>query len=321
MAYSYDRRIAAGPALTEWDFGRFRITAPDKVKQFLEDVLGRVDKSYSKAGFPLGKRIEVKMGSGRSDAAAYFQPQGNYIGIMSKAIRGGILYESLVHELAHWFHFNRLSGGFHNSDVLDKYDEVIESQGGEVAPDVDLGELEKKLKSLKRKRLTLLKKIGKVGRFKVPGHEDRVRRSGGKYVREVWTYGVQPMQGGLPFIKLRIENPSASDLKKKPLPTSGFHEGKYHDLVPVEFLLPGLGSMATKWKRLQAEINEVEEAIVVYRRRHHGTGRYEETLSDWMATEYGKTDVEEWFAELMTVAVLNPAKLSKPAMAWLHSLA
>jgi hypothetical protein len=309
------RFLTAAPELEEWDFGRFHITADPKARQLLEEALGRADKAYSQAGFPLGKKVDVRTGT-RSGGAAYFVPRGNYIEISSRVIRIGALFEGLVHELAHWFHYNRLPGGFNNEDVWDKHDEIIEGRGGPEAPFADLDQLKKKLTSLKRKRTALFKKISKAGKFNLPGYEDRIGRSG-KYVREVRTFGVQPMRGGQKLIKMEIFNPSPSDLEGNP--QKSLSEGGIYAYVPVQEVLPGLPTLASAWDKLDAEIRETEDAISTAHNRDRTTDRYQTSLDDWMPTEYGKTDVDEWLAELLTMAVLG--RVSKPVLDWLKSLA
>jgi len=306
------RRFVGGPELPEWDFGRFHIKAPSKAKQALEEALGRVDKDFAKAGFPLGKRIEVEAGTGRTGKAAYFHPSQNYIEVMPSGFRGA-LYEVLVHEMTHWFHHNRL--GLGNRVILDKHNEVVEGRGGPEEAFADLKALEKKLKSLKRKRTNLIKKVGKAGSFSLPGYEDRQLRSG-KYVREVTAVGTQAMRGSPPFIKLKVTNPSPSDLKQEDTMFG------VRIVVPVQEVLPGLPALASVWERLDDEIRETERGIL-QARRQDTTEAYKVPgagLDDWMPTEYAKNDFKEWFAELMTVAVLHPARLSKPVLNWLRSL-
>jgi len=307
------RRVVGAESVEEWDFGRFHITAPSRVKRDLEAALGRVDKDFAKAGFPLGKSIEVEAGKGRTGKAAYFHPSRNYIEVMPSGFRGA-LYEVLVHEMAHWFHHNRL--GLGNRAILDKHDEIVEGRGGPEVPFADLKSLEKKLKSLKRKQTNLIKKIGKAGSFSLPGYEDRQRRAG-KYVREVTAVGAQAMRGALPFIKLRVANPSPSDIEQ-----GDPNAFVFNIVVPVGEVLPGLPALASAWEQLDDEIRETERGIL-QARRQDTTEAYKVPgagLDDWMPTEYAKNDFKEWFAELMTVAVLQPARLSKPVVGWLRSL-
>jgi hypothetical protein len=176
--------------------------------------------------------------------------------------------------------------------------------------------LEKELASLKRKQMALVKQVEKAGSFSLPGYEDRQRRSG-TYTRQVTVWGVQAMRGALPFIKLKVTNPSPSDIKQGDPNAFAFTI-----LAPLEDVLPGLPSIASAWKQLGDEIETTERRLLQARRQNttEAYARPGDDLDDWMPTEYAKNDFKEWFAELMTVAVLHPAQQSKPVKDWLHSL-
>lgn len=309
------RRFLAAAELAEWDFGRFHITAPSTVREDLEKILDRLDKSFAHAGFPLGERIKIEAGTGRTGHPAYFHPGQNTIEVMPSGFRSA-LYELLVHETAHWFHYNRL--GLGNKAILDKYHEVLRARGrGVEEPYAALKALEKELASLKRKQTALIKKIEKAGSFSLPGYEDRQRRSG-EYTREVTVMGIQAMRGSLPFIKLKVTNPSPSDIAQRDPNAFGFHGIS----VPLTEVLPALPSIAAAWKQLDEEIHATEYRLLQARRQDttEAYARLGDDLDDWMPTEYAKSDFKEWFAELMTVAVLHPSQQSKTVRDWLHSL-
>jgi hypothetical protein len=312
------------------DHGIFKVTMAPKdepLRQVAVDLLERVARDYQAAGYPLKAPVRVLVqGAKGTNRSKYFHEPYNLVQLLPRPMsKESDFYHTVIHELAHWYHGNRVAGGFGNSTIREKYIHVMKSFRGTDQATVGT-ELDKIHVLIERARLKIEALESSVGLRRgvvvsVPGREN-------------------PFQGNVPYVRqyrvlkapgrktTRVEllNPSPWDLQMAqkngwPLP-----------LIREEATSSLLYHFQTESKKTELELarkefeglNEVRNSLVRGMREQGlrgAPGSYTEHLSDWIPTTYAKTNSHEWFAELLTAAILNPSTLKAEVQDWLRSVA
>lgn len=294
--------------------GKFDVYFPPQHEKSLEGVLSIldwVDKEYTSAGFHLTKPIRVVMaavGSNRSN----FTPDLNTIYVYPGAFKQkGVL----IHEMAHWFHFNRVHGGFHNPEIIKQYHAsmvAFKHSGGPVEQNpkkVLLEKLRAEYDALANDKTQLAK--GMV--LNIPGmanpYTDR-----SMYIRQFKVRTV-----GKKTCKVEVLNPNAYD--KSVAARTGWKEGQ--PLIRDEdtkSLIYHMNTQDDKARRteLQNQIQKLEGEIVD---EFVPSELYEsDALHSWMPSKYAMKNPLEWFAELVTYRILKPSQMAPEVISWLASV-
>lgn len=107
--------------------GPFRTYVPPKLSALqagLQDTLDTVWSLYKNAGMSLGSGpIVVALGG---SVQSFYDVSGNYV-LMTTHALGKPKDAVLIHEMAHWYHYNKVPGGASNPKVKAKYQWALAS--------------------------------------------------------------------------------------------------------------------------------------------------------------------------------------------------
>lgn len=310
----------------EITFRIFQITTLQKYLSAMPSIqegLERAEKDFAQAGFPLKGIVRIKvMGKGRAERS-FFQTPTNFIQILPVVFNTGVVnYVTFIHELAHWYHWNRVPGGFNNKDIFGKFVEARGSSPTHAKPVSEFDFLQQEIEVLKKKEAELLRSVSKGSVVEIEDWNDPYRKD----VRVTRKYRIiKPVPGSKGrYTETELLTPSSWDLQiaqsqgwKPPYIKHIFTK----DLVRA---IPGLDESVSK---VQGELQDrYEKSNAIATAIHNDpTLRYEKReeeyakgVGEWMPTEYARTNHKEWFAELVTNRIVKPSNLSQPVKDWLR---
>lgn len=316
------------PGSKKVDLQNFQIIIAEVALEQEAEVLAlltRVARDYQSAGYPLKKRVNVLVQGVKGTNRSRFYGDGyNLIQLLPKTrSKEPDYYHTVVHELAHWYHFNQVPGGFHNPEILTKFSESV--RGAARVDSTTVGTPLDRVKAL-HGRLTARKE--RLETASNPKRGDVISIPG----------KLNPFVGNEPYIRqhkvlkapgkkttmTELLNPSPWDLQvwtqagRKPpvLREEVTHSLRHHHLTP---------EIRAELKELDVEIAKVAQE---WRDLHKGLGenrfeetRYEDQITDWVPTTYAKQNEREWFAEVMTAAILKPGAMKPQVHEWLKAVA
>lgn len=305
------------PAGTEsLDHGRFRILVTPANKSYLEPTLALLDKverMYVAAGIPFGStRATIVLGPrGGSTRSAYY-PSDNAIWLVPKTLRTQSV-ATMVHELAHWYHHAVL--GVTNSDISKQFGMALQLQRVVQKSDVQVtvALAKKQLDDVQQEIETLEKSGLKRGMtYSVEGWVNPYLRDT-PYVR---TYKV--LSVGVKVCRVELLNPSPSDVARKiPLvmeePTRMISWRVMPDSVKSR-----LKHLQEEKERISQEYSALvksKEVVDGFQTMHET--RYERRENEWMPTDYARTNLTEWWAELLTSYIVHPSGTSDAVKNWI----
>lgn len=270
----------------------------------LLDAFKRAETDYRAAGFPLHGVITVKVMARAFNSlrSFYTEDEGGYIQLIPHNLKAPDAYETLIHEIAHFYHNHFVTGGFRNHAIQSRYNEVKSAQntgGSQIEQFID------QMKAAEKAFDARIRKVFHPGFTYEKEDYAGFGPSSGKYTRQ---YRVVRWEGK----KLLVEilNPSDWDRQIRPGMTTHYDTiGNPRVLAP---LIPELQVMAIRQSAMIDEYNALVDSAK--------DDRYENLRSEWIPTNYAKTNYREWFAEVMTTAVLHPNVLSDQVWAWLRSV-
>lgn len=256
--------------------------AYDDVAPEIEVKLSRVEKLYQSAGLPLRGRCPVLVEKTSNNRSKFF---GNgYIQIDPRNVVGeGI--GTLIHEVAHWQQYSHV--GWHNTAINNQYAEAI-----------------------KEKRHGEGNAFDKLQR-QVSTWEQERNRIQAALVSPQAKRGAVFQHGGYTYKVVRRDDRSVTVSKEK--------DGVIikEDLDGEDFNRLILNDYAEAVRHVQTLTKQIDAARpkLVLDREDYGT-----TQSDWVPTTYSRKNSNEWFAELVTAAVLPGGGLKDHVKHWLHGV-
>lgn len=309
------------------EHGEFKIIFPPAELPMQELTLGlldRVARDYQSAGYPLTKTVRVLVqGTRGTNRSAYYGDPYRFIQLLPRPMaRESDFYHTVVHEIAHWYHDNIVSGGFGNADIRAKYIQAIRGIAGVDPTTVGssrdrehamLEKLREEMKDLENEAVSELKR-GSI--ISIPG------KSNPFVGNEPYTRQYKVLKApGKKTTLVEMLNPSPWDLdmaKRSGRPPPIVRE------EPTASLRYHLRSPEAE-QRLSVLRVTYETLAEDYRKKYEGQrgseDRYQVLHSEWVPTEYSKENSHEWFAELMTTAILHPEALTSEVHKWLKTVA
>ena len=288
-------------------------------------LLTRVARDYQSAGYPLKKRVNVLVQGVKGTNRSRFYGDGyNLIQLLPKTLsKEPDYYHTVVHELAHWYHFNQVAGGFHNPEIVTKFSESVRA-----ALKVDSTTVGTPLDRVKALHARLEQRKDKLLVASNPKRGDVISVPGklNPFVgNEPYTRQYKVLKApGKKTTMTELLNPSPWDLQvwtqagRKPpvLREEVTHSLRHHHMTP---------EIRAELKELDVEIAKVTQE---WRDLVKGLGtsrfeetRYEDQVTDWVPTTYAKENHKEWFAEVMTAAILKPGSMKPHVLEWLKTVA
>lgn len=287
-------------------------------------LLTRVARDYQSAGYPLRKRVNVLVQGVKGTNRSRFYGDGyNLIQLLPKTLsKEPDYYHTVVHELAHWYHFNQVAGGFHNPEIVTKFSESMRG-----AAKVDSTTVGTPLDRVKALHGRLEARKDKLLAASNPKRGDVISVPG----------KMNPFVGNDPYIRqhkvlkapgkkttmTELLNPSPWDLQvwaqtgRKPpvLREEDTFSLRYHHQSPetreeIKAIGVEIAAVAKEWGDLVKGLGT----------SRFEDSRYEDQLTDWVPTTYSKQNEREWFAEVMTTAVLKPGALKPQVHEWLKTV-
>jgi hypothetical protein len=297
---------------TRRQFGVFTIEITptyEKYLPILEDGFAKAEQLFARAGFPLQKKVEIIVKGQGWKQRSYFTP--NYLGIIPHNIEQPGAFHVFVHELAHWYHWNQVSGGFTNSSIKYRFNEVqsVTPTGGSV-----LDRLKDSIAAKQKEEAKLLKSLAKGAVVEVEGH-DNIFNKKDRYTRKYKVIKPADRTGRYTFCELL--NPSPWDIE------TSKHTSTPNDFTRKVFtqdLLRAVLGLKEKIETVTRELHALYEQQNDIAMGKAQDTRYQELLTDWVPTQYAKENHLEWFAELLTTAVLDPGRLAPFVQEWLHEV-
>jgi hypothetical protein len=292
------------------ELGEFRVNILPKYAEFepvLREGFTKAEADYARAGFPIHGPVKVEVkGKAFGGTRSFYTTGGNFIQLVPEALRNHGDYHVFVHELAHWYHQNQISGGFNNRDIVRKYTEV---RGTKDTGGSNFERLQDEIK-LKEKELNTLRKKIPAGTIAEVEDWDDPFRHNAKYIRKYKVIKPADREGHMTWCELL--NPSPWDLRVSP---ETLKKVLTQDLVEN---IPGIGQQI---KELKKEVSGLYDKSNDLATGKATDTRYQELRSMWVPTDYAKGNHLEWFAELMTTLILSPASLADEVKDWLKSVA
>ena len=304
-------------------FGKFKIWVTPTNEKYLEDaktLLAWTDQKYTAAGLPLGNGpIQVLLAARGGSARSVYEPNYNVIWMVPSALRGRT-QATFIHEFGHWYHHNKL--GMYNQDIVSQFDKAMAlnfTRPAKSDTQKVLLALRKELEGLREEQEGLeLGGLHKGLVIEKNGWDNpHVRTT--PYVRK---YKVLSVKGKV--TKVELLNPSPADLIRK-VPTK---QDEVTASLAWEIKTPAEKERVTELRKLidekAEEINRFlkseEFSEETERQDLDFETRYERMLNEWVPTDYARTNVMEWWAELLTVFILHPTKLTDTVKDWIKSI-
>lgn len=293
-------------------FGVFQITvsaANVKHVPVLEEGFSKAERDYASAGFPLKGEVQIVVKGMGWRQRSFFTP--NYIGIIPHNLTRPDSFHTFIHELAHWYHWNQVSGGFHNEAIIDKFTEV---KSEKVTGGSNYERLQDVLKAKEKELEKLKKSIPRGTVVKLEDWNDPFRHDY-KYVREYKVVKMGDRSGHMTFCELL--NPSPWDIEVNKHTAK---PGEFFAKILTQSILEAVPALAEKAKAMREELSALWDQSNAYAMGKEKETRYEEVRSEWIPTNYARENPLEWFAELMTTMILHPTSLSDTVQAWFKSV-
>lgn len=289
-------------------------------------LLDRVARDYQAAGFPLRKQVNVLVQGVKGANRSMFYRGYNLIQLLPRPMaRESDFYHTVVHEIAHWYHFNQVAGAFGNPVIKAKYIESVRGAAKvdltQVGNPLDRLRAKRKILEVKREEATKAMALKRGMIVKIPGMVNPFQGNE-PYVRE---YKVLAAPGAK-TTRVELLNPSSWDLDlavkqgwKLPL-LRDEHTGNLRRHVATPEQLEALSAVDRELAAVDKERNDIVVDLHSGGKRMPDT-RYEELQTDWVPTTYAKQNEREWFAELMCVAILKPGAMKPQVLEWLKTVA
>lgn len=279
-------------------FNNFMITYDKKYHDLVQPTLSgltQADTAFAASGFPLGGRdklipLRIKGRAGGSARSIYTSSEGGYIQFVPSRITSSSAMQTFIHELAHYYHNHFIPNGFGNAAITEGFEQhKNDEQEDSLSSDAILD----RIKEIKRAIKRLVKQI-KIGE-RVKGLDNN-------------EYEVVSISSGKQqLVTLRC--------------LSQEHFGQmylvtYNDVISN---IPALNKMA---RSLQSQLDDLSRQYNQEMELGGGRSpdRYQKMLSKWVPTKYALTNPLEWWAELMTVAVLHSGTIDQEVLDWMHNV-
>ena len=287
--------------------GPFEVTYLPKYEDLIPGLLDGLEKaenSFRKVGLPLRGVIPIRVkgkafGNNRS---FYMNLEGGFIQLVPQNLRSADNFRTIIHEIAHYWHNHFVPGGFGNGAIRSRFNEVwrTEDTGGSA-----YDRIQSQIALQKKKLQQIAKQALRAGAtFEELGQEGW---SGPKtYLRQ---YRVVRVEGQK--VLCEILNPSEWDKSIR-------KEGPWYDTMPLHRVAQMVSS---DYKEEYAVFMDLLNQSNEVANDPTKNNRYQDLSSIWVPTTYAKENHKEWFAELITTAVLDPNVLQPFVTDWLMSVA
>jgi hypothetical protein len=326
-----DRFAATFPFIPDtskvFTHGVFRVILSSynpEAEDYMLPFLDQVEKDYQAAGFPLRGPVQVLIQGQKGVNRSRYFPSHNLVQLLPRHIaKESDGYFTVVHEIAHWFHYNRVKGGEGNRDVRLKYHEALKSLKG-----VDLSQTGNE-RERDRAKLVALKFLLEKKRDEASTGLKRgviVSVPGPTGFQGPWDYIRQfkvLKAPGKKYTTVELLNPSPWDISES---AQRGKKAPYIQEEATNTLLYNLHTQSQKDSLSALEKEYDDMAMSIHRKWKDDTSRrgpeaYENHLADWMPTGYARTNHLEWFAEMMSTLILKPQTLKPEVQEWLHTVA
>jgi hypothetical protein len=298
--------------------GIFDIEYLPQYAEFVPHVIEGLKKAeglYQRANIQLKNRIEVVIKGKGVAKNPFYDPSTKKIQIIPQGFNENLsrIVEVLVHEIAHYYHENVISGGFKNKAIKDQYDiaKQEKNQGGSVR-EVALDEYNKQKSLVKR----IAKKIAKEGLvFKLERFDKLINKDA------IFTYKILGYTGK---DEAEIEIIDVFEVKGNPVDYET--KSKYFLNRPYYYPISTVAGWLTKEKdqfNYKNEKEKLEELRLKYNDIASGKvadTRFQEWRTDWLPTNYSRKNAVEWFAEMVTAAVLEPDSMKPYVRNWFQQI-